>query len=294
VLRRFAWLRLHLCDVPVQGENAAGKIAAAIKELNAGKRPVDVILLARGGGSLEDLWAFNEEIVARAVAASAIPIVTGIGHEVDVSIADLVADHHTHTPTEAAQAVTARWRNARDLIDISHTRLRRGLRQLVETARQRLIAIRRHEVFRRPLDRVIALRQLLDDRQRALTLAAAGAMRGRAATLAALEGRWAQRHPRQVVALRRAQLDSLKGALEKAVRDDRRRRETKLDALAAHLRAVGPQEVLRRGYSITARKKDGTIIRAAEQVKPGDVLVTRLADGSIESVAGDPKQPTLF
>jgi exodeoxyribonuclease VII large subunit len=283
-----------LHDVPVQGESAAGKIAAAIGELNKGKRANDVILLARGGGSLEDLWAFNEEVVARAIAASGIPIVTGIGHEVDVSIADLVADHHAHTPTEAAQTVTARWRNARDLIEISKTRLRRGVRQQVESARQRLSAIQRHEIFRRPLDRVNALRQVLDDRQRALALAAAGALRGRSATLAALEGRWAQRHPRFTIALRRAELESLQSSLEKAMRDDRRRREARLEALAVHLRAVGPQEVLRRGYSITSRKKDGAIIRASAEVKVGEALVTRLADGSIESIAADPRQPTLF
>ena len=102
VLRRFPWLRLSLFHAPVQGDGAGERIADAIAQLNASRdRPTDVLLLARGGGSLEDLWAFNEEVVARAIAASRIPVVTGIGHEIDVSIADLVADHHAHTPTEA-------------------------------------------------------------------------------------------------------------------------------------------------------------------------------------------------
>src|SRR5207247_192350 len=122
----------------------------------------DVILLARGGGSLEDLWEFNEEIVARAIAQSAIPIVTGIGHEVDVSIADLVADYHAHTPTEAATVVVRRWQTARDRIDERALRLRRELRQVIDDARQRLVMIRRHDLFRRPAHRLNLLRQHLD------------------------------------------------------------------------------------------------------------------------------------
>src|SRR5205814_3857463 len=113
---------------------------------------------------------FNEEIVARAIDASEIPVITGIGHEVDVSIADLVADHHAHTPTEAAQVAVHHWRGVRDAIDMMRVRLRRGLRSLVQQARSRLTAVEHHELFRRPTDRINQLRQLLDDRQRTLTL----------------------------------------------------------------------------------------------------------------------------
>ncbi len=141
VLRRFPWLKLMLYPVPVQGDGAGLRIAAVLKHLNATIDQVgggDVILLGRGGGSLEDLWAFNEEAVARAVAASRIPVVTGIGHEVDVSIADLVADHHAHTPTEAAQVITAHWKQAADLLSTSTHRITRGLRVTLTHARQRL------------------------------------------------------------------------------------------------------------------------------------------------------------
>ena len=173
VLRRFPFLQLSVFHVPVQGEGAGEKIAEALGLLNRqaakGKRVVDVMLLGRGGGSLEDLWAFNEEVVARAIAKSAIPIVTGVGHEVDVSISDLVADYHAHTPTEAAQVIVAQWRNAPDAIDTIVLRSRRALRQSLTDARQRLSAIERHEVFRRPTDRIDQIRQLLDDRQRTLS-----------------------------------------------------------------------------------------------------------------------------
>jgi exodeoxyribonuclease VII large subunit len=297
VLRRFSWLSLHLYHVPVQGEGAAEKIAAALAHLNKRQADIggiDAILLARGGGSLEDLWAFNEEIVARAIASSAIPIVTGIGHEVDVSIADLVADHHAHTPTEAAQTITAHWRNAANSVSISSTRLNRAMRQTIKDAKERLLAITRHEVFRRPMDRINQKRQLLDERQRAITMAVSTALRKRGSELSALEARLAQRHPRHAVALYLAQLHSMRGQLHRAVQEGTRRRLASLEAIAAHLNAVGPEQVLRRGYSITTKKKDGRPLRHAADAKIGESLVTRLSDGTVESVVSDPRQPTLF
>src|SRR5688500_738390 len=138
VLRRYPFLRLSIYHVPVQGAGAAESIATALKHLSRTHQRiggVDVVLLARGGGSLEDLWAFNEECVARAVANCTIPVVTGIGHEVDTSVADLIADHHAHTPTEAAQVVTANWRGARDGVDVAGVRLRRAVRARLTEAR---------------------------------------------------------------------------------------------------------------------------------------------------------------
>ena len=293
VLRRFPWLRLSLYHVPVQGESAGEKIAAALRHLNSAGG-FDVILLARGGGSLEDLWAFNEEIVARAVAASSIPIVTGVGHEVDVSIADLVADHHAHTPTEAAQTVTANWRIAGDAVSTIAARLSRAMRQVAADARHRLLAVARHEVFRRPLDRINIKRQLLDERQRALTMAISAGLRRRRAELVELESLWAQRHPRHLIALRRARLDGLQSQLMRSADQDLRRRLARLDALSAHLNAIGPEQVLRRGYTMTTRKKDGRLLRSAADAKIGEALVTRLADGTVESIVSDPRQPTLF
>src|SRR5439155_16983247 len=126
---------------------------------------IDLILLARGGGSLEDLWEFNEEIVARAISRCTIPIITGIGHEVDVCIADLVADYHAHTPTEAAQVIVAHWRTAPNELSALAHRLRRGLRERMQDAANRLMMIRRHDIFRRPVHRLNLLRQNLDDQQ---------------------------------------------------------------------------------------------------------------------------------
>src|SRR5258706_6500644 len=133
VLRRFPFLQVQVYHVPVQGDGSAEQIAAALRHLHADQPapgserkattrilpPIDLILLRRGGGCLEDMWEFNEEILARAIRASRIPIITGIGHEIDVSIADLAADHHAHTPTEAAQVATRYWRTAQITMDAS-------------------------------------------------------------------------------------------------------------------------------------------------------------------------------
>jgi exodeoxyribonuclease VII large subunit len=297
VLQRFAWLSISIYAVPVQGDGAAEKVAAAIGHLNRRSGDIggiDVIMLARGGGSLEDLWAFNEEIVARAVAASVIPIITGVGHEVDVSIADLVADYHAHTPTEAAQVVTANWRNVRDAIDQLQLRLTRVVRSSVQEARRRIDAIERHEAFRRPFDYINALRQQLDDRQRSLLVAMNARLWDLQRDLREKEEALCAHSPSIVVAKLSQRLISHHQRLHYAQVMQCERRKSRVDSLERELRALSPDAVLRRGYSMTTIKKDGKVLRSAQQIKGGERLITRLADGTIESTADDPKQPGLF
>ena len=275
VLRRYPWLKLFVYHVPVQGDGCGRQIADALGHLDHaidGFGGADVILLSRGGGSPEDLWGFNEEAVARAVAASRIPVVTGIGHEVDVSIADLVADYHAHTPTEAAQVVVTHWRGAREVVAASGTRLGRAVRIVAQHARQRLTACERHEVFRRPLGRVLTLRQFVDERQRALTNVATGRIGRMRRRIDALAARLAVHHPRNMLALA----------------------TQRVDGLARHLASVSPEQVLKRGYSITTRKRDGSIVRDPGVLKSGERVVTKVAEGSFESVVDDGTQPRLF
>jgi exodeoxyribonuclease VII large subunit len=341
VLRRFPWLSLMLYPVPVQGDGAGARIAAAMRHINATIDQVgggDVILLGRGGGSLEDLWAFNEEAVARAVAASRIPVITGIGHEVDVSIADLVADHHAHTPTEAAQVLSAHWKHAADLLSTSTHRLTRGLRVTITHVRQRLEIIQRHEAFRRPVDRINVLRQLVDDYQRMISdgqqrivrsaqdrIAVAhrglerflpgallkfnqliserrrrldhgliSALRSSNDRVSRLQTLIQRVHPGFRIDLATQKLGVADAGLSKAVTQSRLKEQARLDALARQLEAVSPQAVLRRGYTITSRKKDGLPLRSAATLKPGDKLITRFADGQTESVVEDTSQMSLF
>jgi exodeoxyribonuclease VII large subunit len=297
VLRRFPFLEIAIYHVPVQGTGTARKIAAALGDLSRPKfreRAADLILLGRGGGSLEDLWAFNEEVVARAIAASKIPVITGIGHEIDVSIADLAADYHAHTPTEAAQVATAHWRTARDLVDTAGVRLGREMRNRLRDASQRLANIERHEAFRRPLDRVNALRQLLDDRQRAMSVAVGDRLRLFRDRVSLLDGRFRERHPRHLAALHTERLAALARRLNRAAAQSVQSHARRIDLLSARLHCISPQEVLKRGYSLTTSKKTGQIIRDPADVKAGDTLVTRLANGQIQSRVEDARQLKLF
>jgi len=154
-----------LAGVRVQGEGAAAEIAQAIATLNAlppADRP-DVLIVGRGGGSLEDLWAFNEEAAARAIAASRIPVISAVGHEVDFTISDFVADVRAATPTHAAELVVPDLQEVRERLGALSTALPSGLRQRLENARQRLAGLAGSYAFRRPEERVAALRQRLDD-----------------------------------------------------------------------------------------------------------------------------------
>ncbi|HEX4792692.1 MAG TPA: exodeoxyribonuclease VII large subunit, partial [Humisphaera sp.] len=330
VLRRFAWLRVMIYPVAVQGNQAAPQIAAALAHVSARGSQIgaEVILLARGGGSLEDLWAFNEEVVARAIAASTIPVISGIGHEVDTTIADLVADHHAHTPTEGAQVVTANWRTAIEDIDRIHNRLRQGLRSHLQHARQRLLALERHEIFRRPLGQIQGYRQLLDDRQKALTMAMGDRINSASRKLhdlsAGLERRLpavvrsrrekvivlqqmlitrigkrlrvareeiarigallSECHPRYRVKMARADLQTRSDRLARALQTRLQQSIAGIEALHRQLEALSPQGVLKRGYTLTRRKKTGEILRGASGIKPGERILTQFADSQIESI----------
>ncbi len=320
VLRRYPFLELFLYHVAVQGEGAAVQIANALRSISEGAEKIggiDVILLARGGGSLEDLWPFNEEVVARAVAASRIPIITGIGHEIDVSVADLVADYHAHTPTEAAQVAVSRWRSAEDDIAVFASRLRSSCRGRLDSSRERLAGVMRHEFFRRPTERIEQIRQRMDDLQQQLEsgvrhLISARSHRvhelalklaehsprhqiaARRERLAGLQLRLQRHHPAQAIKLKELELAAIQVRLRASGRNMLRSLNERVDAIARHLNAIGPTQVLARGYSITTVKKGGAIVRSKSQIRGGMRLITRLADGEIESVAEDPNQPTLF
>jgi exodeoxyribonuclease VII large subunit len=320
VFRPFPWLKLMLFHVPVQGAAAHPAIANALAAINTHVDRlggVDVILLGRGGGSLEDLWAFNEEIVARAVAASEVPVVTGVGHEVDVSIADLVADYHAHTPTEAARVITQYWRLAAQFLVEADGRLALRMRQSLRRATDELTAVRRHEAFRRPMDVIVRARQQrLDDLEKSTQIAIrrrldvlrrrvndldnrlqshrpAEVLAGLRERLNRLATRFAERHPRHRINRNVDRLLQIRSRLQISARHAIVSRRTTLDALTRQLDAVGPLQVLQRGYSITIRKADRQIIRSVSEIRPGDRMITRFADGEHEWVAGN-GQMSLF
>lgn len=247
-----------LAHTAVQGAGAAPEIAAAIRRIDG--LGVDVIVVARGGGSLEDLWAFNERVVAEAIFRSSVPVVTGVGHETDVTLADLVADHRAHTPTDAAQTVIPD---------------RAALMEELERLASHLAEALERQIDARS-DHVGALRARLLQASRTTLARAEGALSLRAARLerqaprAKLE-RWAQR-----VAGAGSKL-ALLGAqgLERA--------EQRAASLARALDAVSPLAVLARGYSVTTRKGGGEPLLDAGSVALAEELETRLARGTVIS-----------
>lgn len=284
---------LRLCHTPVQGPTAAGSIARAIARLDASG--VDVIVVARGGGSLEDLWCFNELPVAEAIHACGVPVVSGVGHETDVTLADLVADHRAHTPTDAAQTVLPE----RALLTGALERLGAHLVQAADDAllrrEERLQELRERPALRDPL-------RLWSERERQLE---ALARRGRGALernlaaagtrLAGLRASLERQSPRATLARFEQRLSRAGTHLTLSAPRLVERREDKLGRLAAALEAYSPLKVLGRGYSLTTRVEDGRPVTDADDVAIGDELETRLARGRlrtrVESAEADDAGP---
>ena len=277
--RRFPSAHLILYPVRVQGEGAAAEIVKALRYFNK-QELVDVMILARGGGSLEDLWSFNEEIVARAITESLIPVITGVGHETDFTIADFVADVRAPTPSAAAELVV----QTRHEFDRHIAELRGAL---TEQMRYRILVLSRrvHELagrrgFRRPLD---LLRQ---QRQRADELTARLA-RGLHAALDHSRKRFAAAHLRIVSFDFRVKLAAFRLRLEKrqadlGIRAERllRAKRERLERLHLQLEERSPMRVLERGYAI-ATDASGNLLRDAAQVAVGDAVNVQLHRGRI-------------
>jgi len=295
VLSRWPRLEVLVYPVRVQGRGAGGEIARALRYLSQ-RGGLDVVLLVRGGGSLEDLWCFNEEVVARAVAASAVPVVSGVGHEIDFTIADFVADLRAATPTQAAELVVARLEAQQRRLDLAAESARRGLLRRLEAARLRLGALEGSRGLARFPARLRELRERLR-RLAALPRLLRELVRSRRRTAdAAVERlyRWPVRfgapRRREVVAARLA-------VAAERLRSLVRQRGLELAGRERALAALSPAAVLLRGYSITTREGADEPLRDAAAVAAGERLVTRLAFGELRSVVtGRPaaEQGSLF
>jgi exodeoxyribonuclease VII large subunit len=256
--RRFPNLHVVIAPVRVQGDGAAEEIAAALDLLNA-RGGLDVIIAGRGGGSIEDLWCFNEEAVGRAIARSAIPVISAVGHETDFTISDFVADVRAPTPSAAAEMVVDGKDAFEEDVRRFADRLVRALRAYALEIRNRLDQAGRSYVFREPRNLLRRHAQRLEMMRAALRHHLVGA------------GREARQRADQL-------------GMRLAHRLELRQREARqaLARLEVHLRALNPAGVLERGYSIT-RRASGEILRGVEQVKAGEPILTDLARGRIRS-----------
>jgi exodeoxyribonuclease VII large subunit len=279
--RRHSGLNVLLVPVSVQGDSASAEIERAITELNSSKL-VDLIVLARGGGSLEDMAAFNSEQVARAIASSSLPVVSAIGHETDFTIADFVADLRAPTPSAAAELVTAAQHNIAEHIATQSHRLDRAMRLRLLQAQQSLAALRVDRAESRVTTLLHRSAQHLDDLSFRLESAVTVAMRSRSTRVDLLTAACLRHDPRQSIAHTRTRLVELHTRLERSFDRTLKRATFRLGSLDARLRTLSPLSVLDRGYALVFAA-DGAIIRSSAQVAAGDVVTTRLAASTFTS-----------
>ncbi len=278
--RRFPAIPVVIYPVAVQGGEAKYEIAAAIAKADQ-RRDCSVILLARGGGSLEDLWAFNEEIVARAIGRCSLPVVTGIGHETDVTIADFVADLRTPTPSAAAESVSPeqiewmrnfiRWEERlRQSLEIRFANEGKSLQWLIRRLRQLHPARRLRDQAQRLDDLEMGLYRCLKNKITQLDV-----------TMLAYSARLHGRNPMQRIKILGTRQQHLSQRLIGDVLRTIASRNKDLAALGHTLDAVSPLATLSRGYSITSRRTDGAILRSADETGVGDIVETRLSKGRL-------------
>jgi exodeoxyribonuclease VII large subunit len=290
VARRHGGLNILLCPATVQGENAEEEIEAAIACLSSSGL-VDVIVLARGGGSLEDLAAFNSERVARAIAASSVPVVSAVGHETDFTIADFVADLRAPTPSAAAELITEAQHRVGEHVAQLEKRLVRGAEFQLMRARQRMAHVSVSGAETRMTMLLHRLAQRLDDAAERIEEAVDMQIRERERRVDALTAAILRHDPRQRIALARHNFSAGQARLERVLERAIDARRARLERLAARLQSLSPLAVLERGYALVTDAK-GKLVRSAAQVTAGEMVKTRLWDGAFTSRVEDVQQAT--
>ncbi|MCX4153442.1 MULTISPECIES: exodeoxyribonuclease VII large subunit [Paraburkholderia] len=285
--RRAPHIPVIVYPAPVQGVGASAKVAAMVDAANS-RREVDVLIVCRGGGSIEDLWAFNEEVLARAIAESAIPVVSGVGHETDFTIADFAADVRAPTPTGAAELVSPQRVLLLRELDHRHATLARGFGRMMERRAQQLDWLARRLVS--PAERLARQRTHLQ--QLSVRLASAGArpVRDARARFSLLQMRWQRWRPD--LAAHQAKLGMLSQRLDAALLRQHERQSARIDTLAARLEVLSPQRTLERGYAAVLDAQSGRAVRAPSSLKPGRRLTVHLAEGAADIALAD-VQPRL-
>jgi len=293
VQRRNPGLEIIMAPCRVQGDGAAAEIATAIRLLNEfndrAAEPqqteghLDLILVTRGGGSLEDLWAFNEEIVARAIFHSDLPVVSAVGHEIDLTISDFVADVRAATPSAAAEIVTEGVFSSCQFVSEAGARLRQLVRRRLADKAD-LLRQSRHRLGRlHPRRRLNDALQRLDDLQTSLARCVNQGLRRQQRAWQTLSARLSRVRPAILVRQRREVLEQAERRLREQARHHLREAQNQVETLRARLRLLGPEQVLARGYSITMDASTGAVLRNPESVKTGQLLKTRLQAGELRS-----------
>jgi exodeoxyribonuclease VII large subunit len=279
--RRWPPIGITLAPALVQGEGAASDIAQALEVL-ASRGGVDLIIAGRGGGSVEDLWAFNEEAVVRAIASSPVPTISAVGHETDFTLADLAADHRAPTPTAAAQMSVPDKGEVWERVATLSLRLRKGEQFRRETVRREWRIAAGALSDPRPL--LQARRYAVLERTDAFVEAWRGRTREGRETVAALSGSVRVHSPTTWVSRKRGDLAVLGERVASLTDAKRAAFRRTLEVFQGKLATLDPKSVLTRGYAIATHRETGRAVRSAAEVVPGDAVDVRVADGSFGTV----------
>ncbi len=276
--RRFPNVRIVIAPCRVQGDGAAAEIAAAVRGLNR-YGGCDVIIVGRGGGAIEDLWAFNEEPVCRAIAASKVPVVSAVGHETDTTLADMVADLRAPTPSAAAEIVVGNQADLREGILDAEERIVRAFERMLSERRERLAGLRVR--LRDPKSRLQEKAQRVDELLARLESAWGWAATRRRREVETLAQRLREQSPRKSLARRRVEVQRLADALGSAARLRQVELRGRLEREAARLEAMSPLAVLGRGYAI-AFDESGAAVRDAAVLREGARVEVRVNQGRFQ------------
>jgi len=257
---RWPCVKLFLYPVPVQGEGAAEKIAAGLRDINKhnDKLKLDILIVGRGGGSMEDLWAFNEEVLARAIFESKIPVISAVGHEIDTTIADLVADARASTPTKAGVVAVPDMEDVLNQVGYLSQRLMSRLALLIHNSQQRT-----DEFFMRISGLV---RQFLADAKSGIY---------------AIEEQVRKIEPHRLLGKKMIDLNELRSRTRVGISAIFNNRQIQLTRVENLLAGLNPKGVLKRGYSITTNKRSGLLVRSLEDIQIADYIITELAGGNL-------------
>ena len=286
--RRAPWLRIIVSPCRVQGDGAAQEIIGALDQFQQLDVEVDVIVLARGGGSMEDLWEFNDEDLARAIAGSSIPVVSAVGHEIDFTIADFVADLRAPTPSAAAELVAPDTTELLRSLAETSRRMERTAVGKVESDRAALALLSGHPLFREPATRIEQLAQDTDLAEQALVRAILDVITTHGSEVATMESRLLRHRPDQVLALYGQEIAAVEARLRERANASLSLRGAAVERVGAMLRLLSPEATLKRGYTITT-DSDGAVLRSAEAAKAAGKMITRFADGNVASAAAKPR-----
>jgi exodeoxyribonuclease VII large subunit len=279
--RRYPLAGILLYPVQVQGERAAEEIARAIDHMNE-LAEVDVLIVGRGGGSIEELWAFNEEIVVRSIHRSEIPVISAVGHETDITISDFVADRRAPTPTAAAEMAVPHLEELEDRIASLRQRLVRAMDDILNRRKERLEKCVDRPVFRDPESRLLQYAQRLDLLEGRLENALARRLDGFSRRYDQMLYRLREQDPAERVRRWGERLEGLRKEALLQIRRILREKEHLYTHAAGQLDALSPLKVMARGYSLVYRMGNRELVRSYGQVRPGDLIRIRLAEGQLK------------